>query len=190
MLYVFFISFFRVSSVLLNRVKMLYPFPHTSTLRFFAPLLSSLLLLHTFIQTLWGFSYKMKRKKKRAYKHKSCVNKYCCKLAVFHELFSRWLESPCQMPPFAFKTVFNTNTTSLYIPFVFVLLLHFWVSESFPSNTYRWACLYTYFLYHISLLRVKSMMKKYEIFICLFSFVIFSFTNKKMMMNPSFIPQK
>ena len=43
------------------------------------------------------------------------------------------------MPPFALKIVFDTNTTCLYIPFVFVLLLHFWVSESFPSNTYRWA---------------------------------------------------
>ena len=74
MLYVFFISFFRVSSVLLNRVKMLYPFPHTSTLRFFSPLLSSLLLLHTFIQTLWIFIQNGKRK--RGYKHKSCVSKY------------------------------------------------------------------------------------------------------------------
>ena len=122
MLCVFFISFFRVSSVLLNRVKMLYPFPHTSTLRFFAPLLSSLLLLHTFIQTLWRFSYKMKRKRKRAYKHKSCVNKYCCKLAVFHELFSRWVESPCQMPPFAFKTVL----TPIQRAYIFLLFSYFY----------------------------------------------------------------
>ena len=123
MLCVFFISFFRVSSVLLNRVKMLYPFPHTSTLRFFAPLLSSLLLLHTFTQTLW-ILIQMKRKRKRAYKYKSCVNK-CLQLGGFSRVVFSLLLKRCQLPAFAFTTFIDTNTTSSYIPFVFVFYFIF-----------------------------------------------------------------
>ena len=81
------------------------------------------------------------------------------------------------MPPFALKIVFDTNTTCLYIPFVFVLLLHFWVSESFPSNTYRWAS-------YVLVPYIPSSCKKYDeevwnIYLPVFFLLCFSYTRIK-----------
>ena len=81
------------------------------------------------------------------------------------------------MPPFALKIVFDTNTTCLYIPFVFVLLLHFWVSESFPSNTYRWAS-------YVLVPYIPSSCKKYDeevwnIYLPVFFLLWFSYTRIK-----------
>ena len=43
------------------------------------------------------------------------------------------------------------------------------------------------YLYHISLVRVKSMMKKYEIFICLGSFLIYERSKKDDDDEPKFL---